>query len=296
MASRHIKEKLKKLKNLIVASPFSPLFKVFYDCFNLVIYRLLLLKYWFKGYKKPTKEQADEVVKNVTFIYKSFERQNMSIRLYRSIQKYYPGAEVIIADDSQKPLKLKDKHLRVIQLPFNKGLSYGLNRSLKMVETPFTMRLDEDMLLTPFSKIYEQLLFLTNHPEVDLSSIQLCNPSLNPSPKREAERFLKFTMKNAAKPLIIPHKTQIDDTHYVFAKTSNTFLIRTKKYKSLGYDDNIRMIDHHEFFMRAAGVIVSATDISAFVFHYHNPFDKNYNRYRSDFLADKIYIKKKHKL
>ena len=285
-----------KLKKLIFASPLWFIFKIIYDQCVLMLYGFLIVKWRLKGFKKPTKEQVDEVVKNVTFIYKSFERQNMAKRLYLNIQKYYPNAKVIIADDSKKPLKLKGENLQVIQLPFNQGLSYGLNCALKKVTTPFTMRLDEDMLLTPFSKIWEQLYFLKNHPEVDLSAIQLCSPTFNPSPENVAQKFSMFSMSYCGKPLIIPHKTKIDDTHFVFGKTSNTFLISTEKYKKLGYDDNIRMIDHHEFFMRAAGVIVSVADISAFVFHYHNKFDKNYNRYRSDYLKDKNYIKLKHNL
>ena len=79
-------------------------------------------------------------------------------------------------------------------------------------------------------------------------------------------------------------------------KTPNQFLIRTKEFKELRYDDNIRMIDHHEFFMRAAGNIVSSMDISAFVFHYHNRFDKHYDLFRSDYKRDLEYIRKKHKI
>ena len=77
-------------------------------------------------------------------------------------------------------------------------------------------------------------------------------------------------------------------------KVTNLFLVRTEPYKRLGYDDRIRMIDHHEFFMRAAGNIVSAMDISASVFHYHNPFDAHYSPYRSDYLNDAAYIREKY--
>ena len=58
-------------------------------------------------------------------------------------------------------------------------------------------------------------------------------------------------------------------------------------------DDNIRMIDHHEFFLRAAGNIVSVMNPNTAVFHIHNPFDNYYNSFRSDFRDDFYYIKDK---
>ena len=64
-------------------------------------------------------DEAKLVCENVTFIYKSFERQKLAKRLYKSIQSYYSGAKVVIADDSAKPLELTGENLEIIQLPFN---------------------------------------------------------------------------------------------------------------------------------------------------------------------------------
>jgi hypothetical protein len=54
----------------------------------------------------------------------------------------------------------------------------------------------------------------------------------------------------------------------------NIFLARTEKIRQVGYDPNIRVIDHHEFFYRAAGKIVCVIDPEAYVFHCHNHFEK----------------------
>ena len=72
----------------------------------------------------------------------------MAKRLYENLQKYYPGISVIIADDSSTPLELQGDSLEIIQLPFNSGLSYGLNRAIEKVKTPYVMRMDDDELLT----------------------------------------------------------------------------------------------------------------------------------------------------
>lgn len=96
---------------------------------------------------------------NVTVIFKSFERQKMAKRLYENLQKYYPGVRVVIADDSRKPLDLQGDSLTIIQLPFNSGLSYGLNQALERVDTPYVMRMDDDELLTVRTRLGKQVEF-----------------------------------------------------------------------------------------------------------------------------------------
>jgi len=288
------KAKLKRIAGKIIDSPLHKPAKICYDAFILLEYHTLIAFQYLKGYRKPTAEESKRVSDNVTFIYKSFERQYMAKRLFKSIQKYYPRAHVIIADDSKKPLVINSKYADVINLPYNSGLSFGLNRAIAKVRTPYTFRMDDDELLTLRSKIYEQLIFLDKHKEIDLVGIQACSAPFPEKPQNKAKQYVRFNMKNSVKPLIIPHMTRIDKNHYIVGKISNVFLVHTDKYRMIGYDDNIKRIDHHEFFYRAAGTIVSAMDTSAFVFHYHNWFDKKYSSFRDDVSTDVKYIFEKH--
>ena len=286
------KKLIKSLKNL-ANTPVGVVLK----CINEIIasvQAIVLSTIWYlTGNKKPTDEEVKDVCENVTFIYKSFERQKLAKRLYKSIQSYYPGVKVVIADDSAKPLELTGENLEIIQLPFNSGLSVGLNRALERVTTPFVVRMDDDQLLTPFTRIEKQLNFLKEHEEVDLVGILLNHLPKYRSLKNEAELYYKQPMNYAPKKLLIPHLTEIDETHIVVGKAPNTFVARTDKIKEIGYDDNIRMIDHNEFFYRAAGNIVSVLDKTAFVLHFRNWFDTHYNKYRSDYQGDVVYIRGK---
>ena len=234
---------------------------------------------------------------NVTFIYKSFQRQNLAKRLYRNIQKYYPGVRVIIADDSSKPLQLSGPGLQIIQLPFNVGLSAGLNRALELVETPFVIRMDDDELLSPTTNFHGQLEFLLNHPEVDLVGVLPMNlPYKRGWKEKGLALYQLFNMQDAEKPLKIPHRTWIDQNHVVLGKVPNIFLARCDAYRKVGYDDHIRMIDHHEFFFRAAGNLVSVLSCEGCVFHNHYPFDHAYQAYRADIRGDRAYIARKYGL
>lgn len=247
------------------------------------------------GAKMPNKEQRAFMRENVTFIFKSFQRQRLAKRLYRNIQRYYPGVRVIVADDSKKPLQLTGPALQVVQLPYDVGLSAGLNCALARVETPYVIRMDDDELLTPCSDFHRQLAFLMAHPEVDLVGVL---PKAFPTKKgwkaRSVKEYGKFSMANAPKALKIPHGTWLDEIHVVLGKIPNIFIARTERYRAVGYDDNIRKIDHHEFFFRTAGDLVAALDTECFVVHDHCPFDHIYQQIRYDIVEDKRYIAAKH--
>lgn len=288
-----MKKTLKKIKNKLSKTKFARILSLLIQLIAHLECGFLKVKWMLLNKRKPTPNEAKLVCEECTFIYKSFERQKMAKRLYKNIQSYYPGVKVIIADDSAKPLELTGENLEIIQLPFNSGLSFGLNRALECVETPFVMRMDDDQLLTPFSKIEKQIMFLKEHPEVDLvGSLPYHLPKYR-SLKEVAELFYKQPMNYTPKKLLISHLTAIDETHIVVAKSPNIFVARTEKIKEIGYDDNIRMIDHNEFFYRAAGNIVSVLDKTAFVLHFRNWFDTHYNQYRSDYQGDVVYIREK---
>lgn len=102
-------------------------------------------------------------------------------------------------------------------------------------------------------------------------------------------------MKDAPKPLLIPHMTRVDGNHFVMGKVPNVYVARTDKIRRIGWDSNIRMMDHQDFFWRASGNLVTTIALGTAVFHYHNPFDRYYQRFRQDVSGDKEYIIKKNK-
>lgn len=286
-----IKNALKK----VIYGPLSPIAVNVFRFISNLEYVYFTKKWERQGRKKPDQSEIDLVRKNVTIIFKSFERQKMAKRLYKNIQSYYPGVRVIIADDSSKPLDLQGDSLQVIQLPFNSGLSFGLNRALEKVETPYVMRMDDDELLTVKTCLGAQVKFLEMHPEVDLVGFCTLTAIRCKNPDEEVSKFTSFSMKGAPKPLRIPHMTQIDGNHFVMGKVPNLYVARTDKVRSIGWDENIRMLDHQDFFWRAAGNLVSVIALGTAVFHYHNPFQRHYQKYRQDVEKDREYIKQKRK-
>ncbi len=297
---RILKEKEKKpslLKRLyqkshssILAPVFSPLF--LFVC--MIEYNILNVIWYLKGDRMPSKEDRELVRNNVTFIVKSFERQRLVKGLCKNLAKMYPGTSIIVADDSSEPLRVELPEVEVIHLPFNSGLSAGLATALSEVKTPYVMRLDDDELLTIRSNVHRELRFLEVHPELDLVGFGHTTAIRLHSPKFNFKEYYKSPMKDALRPLKIPHLTKIDDNHIVLGKVANIYLARTEKMREVGFDPNIRVIDHHEFFWRAAGIISSVIALDTVVFHRHNPYERKYHTYRSDYSLDLEYIRDKH--
>ena len=99
------------------------------------------------------------------------------------------------------------------------------------------------------------------------------------NPDKAVSEFTRFSMKDAPKPLLIPHMTQIDGNHFAMGKVPNLYVARTEKVRSIGWDNNIRMLDHQDFFWRASGNLVTVITLGTAVFHYHNPFQRYYQQF-----------------
>ena len=263
----------------------SPVCRPIQSMVAMVEYWVLEAWWVLRGYRKPTAEEASFVAEKVTIMFKSFERQIQARALVRSIWRYYPGVRIVIADDSLSPLTIPDSpdggQIKIIQMPFNSGLSRGLNLALNEIETPFMVRL-----------VARELRFLMEHQEVDLVGMPWIDACKAWSTKRSIRTYLRIDMREAPMPLKIPHGTKLDEDHVVLGKTSNAFLSRTEAIKKVGWDEHIRMIDHHDFFFRAAGVLVSVLSLHSVLYHNHNFFSPKYNRYRADWKGDAAYIRK----
>ncbi|HQV83915.1 MAG TPA: hypothetical protein PLX57_12505, partial [Ornithinibacter sp.] len=73
-------------------------------------------------------------------------------------------------------------------------------------------------------------------------------------------------------------------------KIEQTYLARTEAIRRVRWDPNIRMVDHSDFFSRAAGEIVVVLDSSIRAYHARTPFDPEYTRYRLDIAPDQAYL------
>lgn len=283
---------LKRLYQKSHRSVFAPVLSVLYRGVSMLEYWFLNTLWYIQGHRGPSEEDRKLVRENVTFLFKSFERQKLAAGLCRNISRMYPGVRIIVADDSREPLESDLNNVQVIHLPFNSGLSAGLKAALNEVQTPYLVRMDDDELLTIRTNLHRELRYLQEHSELDLIGFGFTTAIRCRDARRCFDDYYQKTMPTS-KETKIPHGTQLDDNHVVFEKTANIYVARTDKIRQVGFDENIKVIDHHDFFLRAQGIITSAAALDTVVFHRHNPYDRHYYRYRSDYLDDLIYLRNK---
>ena len=79
----------------------------------------------------------------------------------------------------------------------------------------------------------------------------------------------------------------------VVMKGPQVYVARTERLREVPYDENVRMVDHRDFFSSASGRLVFVSAPQLVAFHARTPFDKKYASYREDVNADLAYLARK---
>lgn len=218
-------------------------------------------------WRRCPRPRVDGTVDDVTVVIKTHERPAVLQRLLASIRREYPGIRVLVADDSRVPIVLDEPDTRVLALPHDVGLSAGRNRALEEVSTPFFWLLDDDFVFCG-TELEPSLRWLRAHDEIDLVGGQVIDlPGWVASPRRA-----------------LGPGEWLDGLRR-YAKVPNFFLARTEKVRALGWDEELKLVEHADFFERARGVLGVVSDPRMRVLHARRLFDMDYVRKREDVAA-----------
>jgi glycosyltransferase involved in cell wall biosynthesis len=236
-------------------------------------------------HKKPCR-QGD--YSDVTAVIKTFERPYKLRRLLKSIHRTFPGLKTIIVDDSKEPIKLKSKNIKVITLPFDSGVSAGRAAGLEKVETTYVVNLDDDFIFSRKTKLIRALNYLEKNKDVDLVAGEVAYLPYYIRYDYTAHKLMDYS----AEPL--HEKGTIIDGLTVFEKCANFFVARTEKLKLVGWDANLKRLDHADFFTRARGKLTTVFDPEIELLHDQTHFDQNYLAIRHDYSQDSFVLNKRY--
>lgn len=208
----------------------------------------------------------------VTAIIKTFERQDRCTSLIESIRRAYPDLPIVVVDDSRTPGDYPG--CKVLRLPFDSGLSAGRNAGLAAVKTDYTLLLDDDLLFETRTDLGGALAILENHPAIDLLSGIVLD-----LPLRIVHDFRTADIYPTGAEALIPQGTRIGPAE-VMDKLPNFFLARTEALRKVGWDPELKLLEHADFFTRAKGVVVSAEWSGWRVLHCRDPFNRSYAAHR----------------
>ena len=184
----------------------------------------------------------------VTGIIKAFERPEKLLDLVASIRQYYPAMPLVIVDDSQSPLAHPwDEHTRYLHVEYDVGLSKGRNIAVNLVQTRYTLLLDDDFFFTQNTKIEVFLEILKNH-SFDLVAGDVIDHGTK-------IRLFRGDMKIIDNKLHMIYRVgntrhaQYPELDFVL----NFFLAKTELLRQHPWDSDLKIREHEEFFWRLKG-------------------------------------------
>lgn len=222
----------------------------------------------------------------VTIIIKTFQRPSCLNKLVESIRWFHPFIRIVIADDSKDesaivsiPTVLK-KNLHYMLLPFDSGASYGRNRALAEVTTPYVVTLDDDFIFTKDTKL-EVWLDILKNSNIDLVGGNVDNIRYEACFEIE-NKVLKYVRKNKGE----EYGCKLYDLVLQF------WMAKTEKIKGFGgWCDEFLTQDHSVFFLQAFNKIkIGYTDKVSID---HKPIrTQEYNNFRFRGGFDQLLLKK----
>lgn len=241
-----------------------------------------------RGVDRLAAERADpaeraESARTVTMAVKTFKRPDVARRLVRSARTVFDG-RIVVADDSPTPMTFEDPLVDVIAMPFNSGVSVGRNAALDAVDTEFVLVTDDDLVFTAATDVDAARRRLEAYPEVD--AVGFVRVEL---PRWMAHDFGPDALLKGHREPLRPWGELVGGLP-VRLKIEQTYLARTESIRRVRWDPQIRMVDHADFFSRAAGEIVVVLDQAIRAYHARTPFDPDYTRYRLDIAPDQAYL------
>jgi glycosyltransferase involved in cell wall biosynthesis len=224
----------------------------------------------------------------VTIVIKTFERVTKLKRLVKSIRRFYPNLTIIIVDDSKTEAKISG--VQLIRLPYNSGVSAGRNAGINAVKTKYTVIIDDDFIFNRYTNIHKAYINLQANPSIDILGGEVIY-----LPFRIVHDYSNAPLYNfTAKPLY--DQGQFINEFKVMLKVPNFYIGKTEKIKKVGWDNQLKRIDHEDFFTRAVGVLTCVQDKSFKVLHDPTHFDVNYLKFRFDLDNDLMILQNKYQI
>ncbi len=274
-----IARKLKvRVRQALVKGPLRPLARTVFHALTgaeLAFQRLVLPR-------RP--DPAD--LSDVTAVIKTFQRPRRCQALIDSIRALHPYLRIVVVDDSR--VSTPFHHAETLVLPFDSGVSAGRNAALAAVETPYVINLDDDLVFFRKTGLAAALALLRGQ-----SDLAIMGGVMLDLPHYGWNHSLGGALHPSAASSLIPEGTRIGPLT-VGDKVSNFFIARTEAVRSIGWDPQVRRLDHADFFTRAKGRLVCAYNPALQVLHVKDPFDADYLRFRFDLAADLAYLKAKY--
>lgn len=259
----------------------------------ILILILVILAYFLLNKEKFSNKNIEQ---NISICLKTLYRKDLLLANITEIRKIMPNIKIIVADDSDDKYKLKNKNvinkfknIEYLELPYDSGLSYGRNKAVERVNTKYTIITDDSRCITDVNQLNNLIDFMDNNKEYDLISGNVLERGgfagkftylFDINNKKETINNIKNNKKIKIK---IKHKSinnlKIIDNNLKLYKTHigvNCFIARTSILKQYKWDNNLKLREHKDFFLKLFLNNINILYCDKFIFR---QFNSNLRKY-----------------
>lgn len=200
---------------------------------------------------KKKVESTAIMQENLSIIIKTFNRPNALIKLLESINRFYPNIKILIADDGNDCISPDyQSYAQYFKLPYDVGLSYGRNFLIDKVDTEYLLLLDDDFEFTEKTDINKLYQAIKKNKDLDIIGGLVNNFGNEP---------IYYNNKLVLKDGTLYHYRKQNNGYInnipLFDIILNFFIARTQSIRKIRWDDDLKVIEHEDFFLRCKGFL-----------------------------------------
>ena len=225
---------------------------------------------------------------DVTAMVKTFERPTTVRRLASSIWRLYPSMKVIVVDDSRDPIPLEG--VETVVMPYGSGLSAGRNAGLRNADSKYVLVLEDDFVLFRGTRLGAAVAIMEQYAEIDIMGGLIIDlPFLGRRLPKEGKLYAYERAPS------MPVGSTLGGLR-VCERVANFFLARRDRLALVPWDEELKLMEHTDFFTRAYGVLTTVFNPELRTLHARTPFDANYMMSRLNFAAERRLLADRYRL
>lgn len=227
--------------------------------------------------------------KNITALIKTFRRPKSLQLLLESIRQFFPDLRVVIVDDSPIPLNDTNlgNHVQYIHTDYDIGLSAGRNFGLDFIQTKYVLLLDDDFLFTPRTQIGKM------YDVLEKTDFSLVGGTLLDYGYVSRRFHGCFGEKDGVLQLNIETNKGFAFGYPLYDFVLNFFMGKTSHIKQVLWDEDLKLGEHEDFFLRFVQKGYKVTALPSVVAEHYPVVDGKYkgNRDRIDQFQNLFFAK-----
>jgi len=216
-------------------------------------------------------ENQDKDYRQIAVIIPSFFRWNKTKKLIESLLETYPERYLRLYIGDQSPdyywadekfkkerddilSSLREKGHKFYQFPQNIGLSYTRNKLIEISKEPLILIIDNGFIFDKTMDLNILTDVLLSDKDLGIAGGQLKNYNkksiFNYNYNLNLDPIQKIELKNPKVQISVQSKTQKGYPFIYCDSVLNCFLARREVFDDIQYDENFKLVEHLDFFLR----------------------------------------------